>query len=85
MGRSWSPVDVTKWFLSEKIVSNSSCKGHSEGDYNNQLLCRIFNNQLGKNRYLARTRDDEDTDIVRTTWHYTTINLTSTRDITRGQ
>jgi hypothetical protein len=80
------PVDVTKWFLSETIVLNSSCKGHCKGEYNNQLLWGIFNNQLDKNRYLARTRDDEDTDVVdvvRTTWHYTTINLTSTRDITR--
>ena len=45
------------------------------------LLWGIFNNQLNKNRYLARTRDDEDTDVVRTTWHFTTINLTSTRDM----
>ena len=60
-------------------------EGHPEGECNNHLLWGIFNNQLNKNRFLARTRDDEDTDVVRTTWHYTTINLTSTRDITRGQ
>lgn len=35
-------------------------------------------------RYLAWTRDDEDTDVGRTTWNFTTINLTSMRDITRG-
>ena len=35
-------------------------------------------------RYLAWTRDDEDTDVIRTTWNFTTINLTSMRDITRG-
>ena len=73
------------------IFYTTSCdniegKGHPEGECNNQLLWGIFNNQLDKNRrYLARTRDDEDTDVIRTTWHNTTINLTNTRDITKGQ
>ena len=72
------------------ILYTTSCnniegEGHSKGECNNQLLWRIFKNQLDKNRYLARTRDDEDTDVARTAWHYTTINLTSTRDITRGR
>ena len=65
--------------------NNIEGKGHPKGECNNQLLWEMFNNQLDKKRYLARTRDDEDTDVARTTWHYTTINLTSTRDITRGQ